>query len=329
MASTRKPPKPSQWPWSRRRNKYAPPTALDSVLSSPLRFLVTIIYTILLRLRGAPFKPRDDKPRVKIVCIADTHTNTLDIPDGDVLIHAGDLTNVGSVKEIQAQLDWMESLPHREKIVIAGNHDSYFDPKSRLDEDKGKRLNFRSLHYLENQAITLRFKGGRKLNFYGAPAIPECGGSEMAFQYKRGQEPWEGRIPMETDVLITHTPPRYHLDLNLGCAGLLKEIWRVKPRLHVFGHIHSGHGRETVFWDKGQAAYERLMDQKSGGIVVDLLPSLAWWDSLMVLFYGFKGILWQRLMVGPRGGNGGLMINAALVWQTTTDLGNSPEVIEL
>lgn len=96
------------------------------------------------------------------------------------MIHAGDLTNAGTVKEIQAQLDWLASLPHREKILIAGNHDSYFDPKSRRDEDKRKKLNFRTLHYLENKAITLKFKGGRKLNFYGSPDIPQCGGSEMA-----------------------------------------------------------------------------------------------------------------------------------------------------
>ena len=84
-----------------------------------------------------------------------------------------------------------------------------------------------------------------------------------------------------------------------------------------------------MFWDEGQAAYERLMERKKGGIIADVLPSLAWWDSLMVLYYGIKGILWQRLMVGPRGGNGGLMINAALVYQSTVDLGNSPEVVEL
>ncbi|KAL2065720.1 hypothetical protein VTL71DRAFT_3390 [Oculimacula yallundae] len=329
MASTRQPPRPNQWPWSRRRIIWDPPTILDNLLSSPFQFLVSIIYFILLRLRGAPFQPRSDKPKIKIVCISDTHTHTLDIPNGDVLIHSGDLTNAGSVKEIQAQLDWLKSLPHKEKIVIAGNHDSYFDPKSRLEEDKGRKLNFGGLHYLENEAITLKFKGGRKLNFYGAPRIPECGGSEMAFQYNRSQDPWANQIPMETDVLITHTPPRYHLDLNLGCASLLKEIWRVKPRLHVFGHIHSGHGRESVFWDEGQAAYERLIDRKKGGIVADMLPSMAWVDALKVVFYGFKGILWQRLMVGPKGGNGGVMINAALVWQSTTDLGNNPEVVEL
>jgi predicted phosphohydrolase len=114
------------------------------------------------------------------VCISDTHTNILPIPHGDVLIHAGDLTNAGTVEQIQAQLDWIASLPHREKIVIAGNHDSYFDPKSRKAEDKGKRLNFKGIHYLENKAITLKFKGGRKLNFYGSPDIPKCGGSDFA-----------------------------------------------------------------------------------------------------------------------------------------------------
>ena len=178
--STTRRPRPAQWPWSRRRSLYDPPTALDSFLDSPLRFLVSTIYAILLSLRGASFKPRKDKPKVKVVCISDTHTNTQDIPNGDVLIHAGDLTNAGTVKEVQAQLDWLAGLPHREKILIAGNHDSYFDAKSRKDEDKGKKLNFRSLHYLENKAITLKFKGGRKLNFYGAPDIPKCGGSDMA-----------------------------------------------------------------------------------------------------------------------------------------------------
>lgn len=150
-----------------------------------------------------------------------------------------------------------------------------------------------------------------------------------SFQYERQDTPWENKIPIETDVLITHTPPKYHLDINLGCAGLLKEIWRVKPRLHVFGHIHSGHGREPVFWDEGQAAYERLMDRKRGGMIADFWPSYAWLDAAYVVYYGFKGILWQRLMVGPKGGNGGLMVNAALVYQSTTDLGNNPEVVEL
>lgn len=165
----------SQWPWSRRVNPWDPPTLLDRILDSPLRTLVSLIYFVLLSLRGPPFKPPRHKPQVRVVCISDTHTNTTAVPNGDVLIHAGDMTNAGTVQEIQAQIDWIDSLPHREKIIIAGNHDYYFDPKSRMPEDKGKKLNFRSLHYLEDKSVTLKFKGGRKLTFYGAPHIPHIG----------------------------------------------------------------------------------------------------------------------------------------------------------
>ena len=112
--------------------------------------------------------------------------------------------------------------------------------------------------------------------------------------------------------------------------GLLEEIWRVRPRLHVFGHVHSGHGREFVFWDEAQRAYERLMERKKeGGILVDIIPSLAWVDAIKVLWHGFRGILWQKLMVGPHGGNGGLLVNAAVVYQSTTAVGNPVAVVEL
>ena len=103
----------------------------------------------------------------------------------------------------------------------------------------------------------------------------------------------------------------------------------MKPRLHIFGHLHSGHGREAVFWDEGQASYERLMARKRGSLLLDLVPSLAWVDAVKVLWYGVKGILWQRLMVGPSGAKGGLLVNAAIVYQSTTDVGNPVEVVEL
>lgn len=171
-----------RWPWSRRQNIFEPLTPLDSFLLSPLRILLQHLYSILLYLRGSPFKTPQNKPAIRVVCISDTHTNTPSIPDGDLLIHAGDLTNAGNIKEIQAQLDWLNSLPHRHKVFIAGNHDSYFDPKSRKPEDKAARakLNYHSLHYLENQTLQLKFKGGRSLNLYGAPDIPQCGGSDFA-----------------------------------------------------------------------------------------------------------------------------------------------------
>lgn len=71
------------------------------------------------------------------------------------------------------------------------------------------------------------------------------------------------------------------------------------------------------------------MDRKKGGILLDVIPSYAWIHSLKVLWHGVKGILWQKLMVGPGGGNGGLLVNAAIVYQSTTDVGNPVEVVEL
>lgn len=170
------------FPWQRRANIFDPPTALDRILLSPLRAIIQSIYLFLLALRGAPFKPPHNKPKIRVVCISDTHTNIPTVPPGDLLIHSGDLTNEGTVKEIQAQLDWLHSLPHKHKILIAGNHDSYFDPKSRKDVDKssGAKLKFYDMNYLQNQSVSLKFKGGRTLNVYGAADIPKCGGSDFA-----------------------------------------------------------------------------------------------------------------------------------------------------
>jgi len=103
----------------------------------------------------------------------------------------------------------------------------------------------------------------------------------------------------------------------------------VKPRLHVFGHVHSGHGREAIFWDDSQASYEQVMSKTGNGVLKDFIPSSAWVDAIKVLFYGIRGILWDLLMVGPGGSNGCLMVNAAIVWQSTTAIGNPPEIIDL
>lgn len=169
-------------PRSGRDNIFGPPSSLDSFLASPLRVIVQYIYAILLFFRGPSFTTPQNKPPIRVVCISDTHTNTPKIPPGDLLIHAGDLTNAGSAKDIQTQLDWLNSLPHRYKVFIAGNHDSYFDSNSMKDVDRAAsaKLNFGNLHYLQNQSLKLKFKGGRTLNIYGSPNIPKCGGTDFA-----------------------------------------------------------------------------------------------------------------------------------------------------
>ncbi|KAL8382698.1 hypothetical protein RB595_006471 [Gaeumannomyces hyphopodioides] len=320
----------------RRSDPWDPPTVLDKLLDGPLHYLVAAAFSILLRLRGNPFAPPAGRPRIRVVCISDTHEHTLArVPDGDLLIHAGDLTSSGTVDAIQRQLDWLGSLPHQHKVVVAGNHDTWLDPVARphlpTAPAEGAKLDFGGVVYLLDELVRLDFKAsGRSLAVFGSPHIPRCGGAENAFQYLRGFPPWEGKVPLETDILVTHTPPRHHLDLGLGCAGLLEEVWRVRPRLHVFGHVHSGAGRQAVFFDDAQLAFERLMTRPKRGLILDLLtPHAGWLDAFKVLLYGVNAVLFKWIMLGPGSNNGSLMINAAQMYRNTGKMGNSIQVIDL
>ena len=311
---------------------FDPPSLIYSILSSPLKFIVSHIYHLTLLLRGPSFQPSPHPQRIRLVCISDTHSHKpSSIPSGDVLIHAGDLTNLGTVDEIQEHVDWLNSLEHKEKIVIAGNHDSWCDPRSRRKKDDGKEVNWGNIHYLQHSSVTLTFPqhGDRPLDFYGAPQIPACGGDDFAFQYKRHEDAWSFTIPHSTNILISHTPPRHHLDLlaGLGCTHLLNEVWRVRPKVHIFGHVHAGYGRQNVFWDEGQKAYERVCMRADSGILNDMIDVAAWIDAVRVVWHGLLGALWSRVWGGD--GSGGLMVNAALAYRDTGRLGNKPQVVEL
>jgi hypothetical protein len=87
---------------------------------------------------------------------------------------------------------------------------------------------------------------------------------------------------MDTDVLITHGPPAHHLDSGSGCNVLLDLLWRLRPKLHVFGHIHAARGVQAVTWTLGQSAYERVSAGQEGwmGLVAIWLQSIRWlWRS--------------------------------------------------
>ncbi|KAK0391162.1 hypothetical protein NLU13_0663 [Sarocladium strictum] len=318
------------WLGIRRANHWEPKTLLDHLLSSPLTLLTIIFYRTILLLRGRPFHPPRDKPSVKVVCISDTHDQTVPVPAGDILIHAGDLTNSGTAGDIQKQIDWLASLPHPVKIVVAGNHDSWFDPKSRSVEDAktGRTVDLKGLIYLEGETTIQEIKG-RKISIFGAPDIPKIGPKEFAFQYTDETQPWYSRVHPSTDILITHTPPRSHLDLLLGCPHLLREVWRVKPRLHVFGHVHWGAGTEPVHFDECQAAYERVLARPESCFVRDLFPSRKWIDVLMVVGHGVHSVLWKWIMGGPGSNHGGLMVNAAQMYGNSGKVRSRVRVIEI
>ncbi|GAM84088.1 hypothetical protein ANO11243_020800 [Dothideomycetidae sp. 11243] len=301
------------------------------VLRSPLKAFIKLTHTFLTRLRGTT---KATNPAITVVCISDTHGKTKSIPDGDILIHAGDLTDTGTLSAIQAQIDWLDSLPHRYKLCIAGNHDTWLDPRSRKhlpDSANGTNaINWKTLLYLQHSSASLYFPShaGRRLNVYGAPQIPACGGEDFAFQYVRGRDAWSETVPEDTDILVTHTPPIFHRDLptGQGCEHLLQEIWRVRPMLHVFGHIHAGRGREVLFWDEAQRSYERA-SEKSDGLIIGLIDPALWLYLARVVIYGCLGLLWGFLWGGRQDST--RLVNASLTYRNTGQLKNQVQVLRI
>jgi hypothetical protein len=171
-----------------RPSPWSPRTLLDWLLASPLQLAASLLYRhLLLPLRGRPFRPPPHKKPIRVVCISDTHNlTTLGVlPAGDVLVHCGDLTDGGTVGELQAQVDWVRGLGKEGGfgwvVVVGGNHDSWLDEGVRREmgmgekEKGGEEVDWTGVEYLCDRAVELEFEGGRRLKVYGWGAVPWCG----------------------------------------------------------------------------------------------------------------------------------------------------------
>lgn len=180
---------------------------------------------------------------MKLILISDTHNKhrwikTNEIPEGDVLIHAGDYSGRGSTEETKSFLDWFSNFHHKHKIFIAGNHDFFFEKKSQAEIDAILPDN---IIYLNNSGFTID-----GINFWGSPDQPIF--FDWAFNKTEEElkETWS-KIPSNTDVLITHSPPYGILDKTIrgksvGCNHLMRQVEIIQPKVHVFGHIHESYG---------------------------------------------------------------------------------------
>ena len=188
--------------------------------------------------------------------MSDTRNAKPKVPDGDLLIHVGDLTQSGGFQEVSEMLEWLRSLPHPHKVIVAGHHD--FALRSK------EKLHLGGITYLEESTTRIKLDNGRILNIYGSPWSQEsCG---QAFEYFPHQDLWTNNSPCEADVFISHSPPKYHLDVDgYGEQRLLKELWRIRPSLHVFGQVHGGYGLDVLTYDDFNLAYENIR-RKTGGI---------------------------------------------------------------
>jgi|WetSurSiteA1Bulk_404760.scaffolds.fasta_scaffold01023_3 Icc-related predicted phosphoesterase len=175
---------------------------------------------------------------MKITLISDTHGHhrVLKITETDFLIHAGDISGITKKSGVIDFFAWYASQPAKHKIVIAGNHDGLIK-KNKIEIPE-------EIIYLHDSGITLE-----GLNIWGSPHANMF--SQLASPTgEEEDEPvrtaWD-KIPLNTDILITHTPPLGILDLAIdgtlqGSAELFRRMMLIKPIVHAFGHIHEAYG---------------------------------------------------------------------------------------
>ncbi len=178
---------------------------------------------------------------MKFIAISDTHGKheKLQLPKGDVLIHAGDISGRGLIFEVTNFLNWFNVQDFKYKILIAGNHDFFFE---REPEDIINKIIPAGIAYLNDSEVI--FDG---IKIWGSPISPWF--YNWAFNRHRGaaiKKHWD-LIPHSTDILITHGPAYNILDAtidghNAGCEDLLETIKVIKPKVHICGHIHEAYG---------------------------------------------------------------------------------------
>lgn len=188
---------------------------------------------------------------MKITFISDTHGlhKQVNLPGGDMLIHSGDMTGRGYMYETIHFMDWLEDQDYTHKILVAGNHDSFFQDNRRQALEV--IIQYGNICYLEDNLEIIGENYQDSIKVYGSPWQPEF--RNWAFNLPRHgdelKEKWD-MIPVDTDILVTHGPPQDHLDVSgppwnephLGCELLRLRVDEIKPKIHVFGHIHGSYG---------------------------------------------------------------------------------------
>lgn len=166
-----------------------------------------------------------------------------------MIIHSGDASNnrdpIINHNEMWDFKEWWNKLEVKYKIYVAGNHDTsiyhkVFDYRELENENS---------FYLENDDVEIE-----GIKFYGSPYQPLFG--NWAFQRTDNKlfKMWN-KIPEDTDVLITHGPPKGILDLAedrnhrleyCGDKHLFNRVMKIKPKYHLFGHIHNNGNQINV-----------------------------------------------------------------------------------
>ncbi|EGR46673.1 uncharacterized protein TRIREDRAFT_65957 [Trichoderma reesei QM6a] len=188
------------------------------------------------------------------------------LPEADVVLHCGDLTKRGRPEELQRTFSMLRALKAPLKLAIAGNHDlalderlderTYYDPYNDLQAAHRTALQIAKdaeqdgVRYLTEGTYAFNLPNGSTLRIFASPWTPRYG--TWAFQYE-GMGTHSFDIPEGVDVAMTHGPPLGVLDQtwrndNAGCGDLFRSVYRAKPRIHCFGHIHEAWGAQLMRW---------------------------------------------------------------------------------
>lgn len=183
---------------------------------------------------------------MRVIALSDTHLFRYDIPAGDVLIHAGDICQLGKPSEFTSEIVWLSKQPHKHKIYVPGNHDKIAYTESLWANE----------YCMQHGILMLVCKSIAidDIVFHGDPWTPQFGWTK-AFMHSREKAKAHWDYLPKADVLITHGPPAGILDscpLPVGCDALFKAVCRTQPRIHLFGHIHThGGGHRRTTWEAG------------------------------------------------------------------------------
>lgn len=191
-----------------------------------------------------------------IIHISDTHNTYPDIPECDLLIHSGDLTNTGTIDEVREGLDWLSRQPASAIIYVPGNHDMC------LDSEHMYGMSYQNAEALKQEyahKITIESNSNFTYTVSSYPSItigvcsyqPFFGGWGFNVSSKlERKEYYKKALEGKPDILITHAPPKYILDKNRQgefCGDeALSEVIKENPSLHpkflLCGHIHENAG---------------------------------------------------------------------------------------
>jgi len=205
---------------------------------------------------------------MKIACMSDVHGlfKGLSWPRTDVLVLAGDICNNHSrlwAADVTLQGIWLEQafVPmckkllelhmYKDIVITPGNHDRVFQTETEMCRNAFGEIE--NVHLLIDEGAVIQDK-----RFWGSPWTPWFYGKHWAYNLPdpevnhararaHARNVWE-LIPKETDVLITHGPPFTIMDLcpdgkEAGCPHLAEAVFkRIRPEVHIFGHIHDGRG---------------------------------------------------------------------------------------